>query len=188
MDIIFWLVTILSQLIQWVGGKLMRVLVNWWLKWFRRRMTESIIASDFKVSLVTGVDPLKLKFQFKLHNGSATDIKFHRLIIHLFCGGAHVGSVTGGVTDSPFVRVGPSGVNIRPGRKADIFVEIIPNVYLWFWLLADAGYSLETSSVEVSTTWGMITIPLSDNVENAIKDMKPQVSEFLTSIRSRLAR
>lgn len=183
MEIIFWILTILSLIIQWIGEKLAMIFVRWWLRRIREHVANAIVASDFEVSLITGKDPLPLQFTFKLHNGSATTIQLDRLVLHLFCAGAHVGSVVGQVGKIPFIHTTDSKPRISKGRRINISIIIIPDIYLWFWLLPSGGFSLESSSVEISTIWGTITIPLSGNISTDIRERKKNIDDFVNKVR-----
>lgn len=185
-DVATLLLTWLSEGIRWVVGKVWTIFVRWWLGWIRRRMSEAIIPSDFSVNAVPGVDPLRLKLQFTLHNGSASSIRLNGIKAHLFCGGAHVGSVAGDVLDNPFVHVSPESPTIGRGKRVDISIDITPDIYLWFWLLQDSGYSLHSSSIEVLTSWGAIDVPLTGKVISKVGQYKVRIDEFRKRVRGLL--
>lgn len=149
----------------------------------RKRMLEAISPSDFKVSIVTRVDPLRLSLGFRLHNGSASGIRLNKVTVHLFCGGAHVGSVVGAVLDNPFVHVSPKNSTIGRGTGVDLSVDITPDIYLWFWLLPDSGYSLCSSSIQVLTSWGAIDVPLVGKAVSEVGQYKDQIDDFRNRVR-----
>lgn len=186
MDIGVLFLTALSELAQWIVRILLMVFVKWWLNWIRRRVADAIVASDFKVTLVTGVDPLRLRLRFKFHNGSASSVQLNRLIVHLSCGGAPIGSVVGTITENPCIQVGNSNLKIGRGRDTSVTIDFTPDIYLWFWLLPNSGYHLNSSSVEVSTTWGIIRIPLEGDVTNDVSGFKSNIDDFLRNVRARL--
>ena len=183
MEVAVSILTWLSEIVRWVVGKMWSLFVRWWLGWIRRRMSEAIIPSDFSVNIVTGVDPLRLKLRFRLHNGSASSIRLNGIKAHLFCGGAHVGSVAGAALDNPFVYVSPANPTIGRGKSVDISIDITPDIYLWFWLLPDSGYSLHSSIIEVLTSWGAIDVPLTGKVVSEVRQYKGQIDEFRDRVR-----
>jgi hypothetical protein len=109
-------------------------------------MSQAILPSDFSVNVVTGVDPLRLKLRFRLHNGSASSIRLSGIKAHLFCGGAYVGSVAGAALDNPFVYVSPANPTIDRGKSVDISIDITP-VYIPL-VLAPTGQWLLSSFVK----------------------------------------
>jgi len=146
-------------------------------------MLEAISPSDFNVGIVAGRDPLRLSLGFKLHNGSASRIQLSKIKVHLYCGGAHVCSVVGAIKDNPSVQVNPENLTIGRGKKADVSLDITPDLYLWFWLLPDNGYSLCLSSIRVITSWGNIEVPLEGNISSQVSQHKPQIDEFRDRVR-----
>lgn len=187
MDIVALLLTWLSVVIRGVTHIMWALFVRWWLGWIRERIADAVIPSDFKVSVNTGVDPLKLILRFKLHNGSAAGIQLNRIAVHLFCGGAaHVGSVVGVVSHNPFVDFSPASPKIGRGKSVDISVYITPDIYLWFWLLSDGGYSLHSSSIEILTSWGSIDVPLTADITNEVRNQRRSIDEFRDRVRRAL--
>ena len=177
------ILTLLSEIIRWVLGKVWTLLVRWWLRWIRNRMSDAVIPSDFSVDVGTGVDPLRLRLGFKLHNGSASSIRLNTVAVHLFCGGAHVGSVVGDALGNPFIQVTPPHTTVAKGKNATITIDITPDLYLWFWLLPDSGYFLHKSRIEVLTSWGAIDVPLTGKVASEVGKYKDQINEFLDRVR-----
>ena len=90
MDIFLGLPTILLRFIEWLGKMIAKVIIGWWIGKIRKYITDAITISDRRVELVSGVDPLRLRLRFKVHNGSASNVQLERITIHLFCGGAPV--------------------------------------------------------------------------------------------------
>lgn len=177
------ILTWLSDAVKWVLRILWTLVVRWWLRLMRKRMLEAIRPSDFMVSVVTGVDPLRLVLRFKLHNGSASNIRLNRITAHLFCGGAHVGSVAGAMLDNPFVHISLETSIIGRGKSVDLSVDITPDIYLWFWLLQDSGYALHSSSMEVLTSWGAVDVPLKGKVISEVGQFKGPIDEFRDRVR-----
>lgn len=180
-----WIFTNVSSVFQWIGERLAMIFVHWWREKMRRYVSDAVIASDYKVDLVTGVDPLKLRLQFKVHNGSTSDIQLKRVAVHLFCGDAHVGSVVGQVTENPFIKIS-FDPRIRRGKRAEVSIDFTPSIYLWFWLLSSGGFDLRSSVVEASTGWGDITVPLSENIHNNVKERIHDIDKFVESVREKL--
>lgn len=187
MDITAILLTWLSAGIQGVMRIIWALFVRWWLGWIRGRIADAIIPSDFEVSVNTGVDPLKLVLRFKLHNGSASNIRLNRITAHLFCGGtAHVGSVVGTMSHNPFVDFSPESPKVGRGKSADISIYITPDIYLWFWLLPGGAYSLHSSSIEIQTNWGLIDVPLIGKITSQVGSQRRSIEEFRDRVRRAL--
>ena len=186
MEIGVWALTAVSEIARWMIGKLLMVFVRWWLDWIRRRVADAIVASDFKVIVVTGVDPLRLKLRFKLRNGSASGVRLNRLVVHLSCGGAPVASLVGAIAEYPSIEVDSSYLKLDRGKGASISIDFTPDIYLWSWLLLQGGYSLHSSSIELSTTWGNISVPLDGDLTSEVSGFKSSVDDFLRHVRARL--
>jgi hypothetical protein len=189
MDIFLGLPTILLKFLEWLGEMIAQITVGWWVGKIRKYVADAITISDRRVELVSGVDPLRLRVRFKVHNGSASDIKLEKINLYLFCGGAPIGSVSGEIKNNPFVDVGGNNLEIRQftikrGNLTDVSVEITPSIYLWFWLLVDSGYDIRSSTAEFKTTWGYIHKSLDGDVDNKVKESKNWIGQFLTKVKT----
>jgi hypothetical protein len=182
-DIILGLPTLILRFIVWVGERIARGLVGWWLGKVLGYVAKSIMISDREVCLVGGVDPLRLRVRFRISNGSASVVRLRSIVVYLYCGGALVGSVVGDTSNNPLVS--PNGVNvrIRRGESIDVSVEITPSIYLWFWLLPSSNYDLVSSSVVLDTVWGRITKFLDGRTNNRVIGSKVLIDSFIDRVR-----
>ena len=94
-----------------------------------------------------------------------------------------MGSMVGAIKDNPFVHVNPEDLAIGRGKRADISIDITPDIYLWFWLLSDSGYFLHLSSISVITSWGAIDVLLEGKIFNHVSQYKHQIDEFRDRVR-----
>jgi len=183
MDIMLGLPTVVLRFVVWVGERVAHGLVGWWLGRVRRYVAEAIVISDREVDLVSGVDPLRLRVRFNISNGSASAVRLRSIFVYLYCGGALVGSVVGDTRDNPLVS--PKGVNacIMRGAPTEVSVEIIPSVYLWFWLLPSSNYELISSSIVLDTVWGRIIKSIDGGTNNKVIASKTLIDSFVDRVR-----
>jgi len=179
--------TFILEFAEKIVEKVLSVFVRWWLNRLKGAILKGVVCSDFKVTVVSGLDPLRLALEFKVHNGSPSTIILNMTAVHLYCGGeAHVTSVVGTTLDNPFVTA--DNFKLKTGESTTVVINMIPDFRLLFSLIY-SGFSLRSSSLHLLTTWGSIRVPLTpESIQNEVRDSnsKHQIEEYLKSVRAKL--